>query len=157
VKTIADLLAEVELFQGLAPEQLEVIAGCGRTEVIEAGAYVFREGDAADSFYAIRTGRVALEFTAPSRGPLILETLEAGEVLGWSWLFEPYRVRYDARAVEQVHAISFDGVCLRGKCERDHELGYTLVRRFAAVITERLQATRLRLLDVYGVPGAGPG
>lgn len=157
MKTIAELLPDVDLFTGLEPAQVDLIAGCGRTQVIEPGAYVFREGDEADAFYAIRSGRVALEFTAPGRGPLILETLEAGDVLGWSWLFEPFRVRYDARAVEQVHAIAFDGVCLREKCDRDHDLGYTLVRRFAAVITARLQATRLRLLDVYGVPGGGPG
>ena len=50
-----------------------------------------------------------------------------------------------------MSAIAFDGACLRGKCEADHDLGYELMRRIAQVIIERLQATRLRLLDVYGV------
>ncbi len=156
MKTIAELTGELKLFEGLDADQLELIAGCGRTEVIGAGAYVFREGDNAATFYAIRRGRVALEIAAPARAPMVVETLDAGEVLGWSWLFEPHRVRFDARAVEDVHAIAFDGACLRGKCDADHELGYALVTRFSAVITERLQATRMRLLDVYGNPGPAP-
>ena len=140
---------------GLPAGQRALIAGCGRNIVCEAGTHVFREGDRADSFYAIRRGSVALELAAPPRAALILETLHAGDVLGWSWLFPPYRVKFDARASEEVHAIAFDGGCLRGKCEADHALGYELMRRFAAVMTDRLQTTRVRLLDVYGTPGAG--
>jgi CRP-like cAMP-binding protein len=105
-------------------------------------------------FYAVRSGAVGLELASPTQSPLVIETLHEGDVLGWSWLFPPYRVRYDARAIGEVHAIAFDGACLRGKCDDDHDLGYELMRRFAQVITERLQATRIRLLDVYGAPAS---
>jgi hypothetical protein len=81
---------------------------------------------------------------------MTVETIEAGEILGWSWLFPPYRSHFDARALSSVRATAFDGACLRGKCEDDPALGYDLVKRFAQVFTERLQWTRLRLLDVYG-------
>ena len=84
----------------------------------------------------------------------MIETLDAGEVVGWSWLFAPYRWQLDARATEACRLVAFDGACLRGKCDADHELGYQLMRRFAAQIVERLQATRLQLLDVYGHAGA---
>ncbi len=81
----------------------------------------------------------------------MIETLQRGEVVGWSWLFEPYRWQFDARATRaDARVVGFDGACLRGKCEADHELGYQLMRRFAASLIERLQATRLQLLDVYG-------
>ena len=70
------------------------------------------------------------------RRTLVIETLHAGDVLGWSWLFPPYRIRYDARAMEEVHAIAFDGACLRQKCDADHDLGYELMRRFAQIITD---------------------
>ncbi len=80
----------------------------------------------------------------------MISTLGEGAVVGWSWLFPPHRWSFDARALEQVRAVAFDGGCLRGKCDADHELGYELMRRFAAVMLERLQATRLQLLDVYG-------
>jgi CRP-like cAMP-binding protein len=150
MKSIADLLAEVPTFVGISNDHRDLIAGCGQNVVIATGDYVFREGDPANAFYAIRDGAVALELGAPST--LVIETLHAGDVLGWSWLFPPYRVRYDARAMEEVHAIAFDGACLRDKCDADHDLGYELMKRFAQIITERLQATRLRLLDVYGPP-----
>ncbi len=80
----------------------------------------------------------------------MIETIEAGEVIGWSWLFPPYRWHFDARALAPVRATRFDGACLRGKCEADPALGYDLMSRFAQVLIERLQWTRLRLLDVYG-------
>ena len=80
----------------------------------------------------------------------MIETLHAGDPVGWSWLFAPYRWQLDARALEPCELIGFDGACLRGKCEADHELGYQLMRRFAANLVDRLQATRLQLLDVYG-------
>jgi CRP/FNR family cyclic AMP-dependent transcriptional regulator len=87
---------------------------------------------------------------APGRGALVIETLSASDVVGWSWLFEPYRWQLDGRATEPSELVSFDGACLRGKCEEDHELGYQLMRRFAANVIDRLQATRFQLLDVYG-------
>jgi CRP/FNR family transcriptional regulator, cyclic AMP receptor protein len=152
VKSIADLLTEVPVLVGLSEQHRELIAGCGENVIFEAGEYVFREGEPANRFFAVRRGDVALEFAPPAAASLIIETLHAGDVLGWSWLFPPYRVRYDARAMGEIHALAFDGACLRGKCEADHDLGYELMRRFAEVITERLQATRIRLLDVYGAP-----
>ena len=86
----------------------------------------------------------------PARGAVVIETIEAGEVVGWSWLFPPYQWHFDARAVSLVRATSFDGVCLREKCEQDPAFGYDLMSRFTQVLIERLQWTRLRLLDVYG-------
>jgi CRP/FNR family transcriptional regulator, cyclic AMP receptor protein len=92
---------------------------------------------------------VALEVQAPGR-TLRIETLNAGDPVGWSWLSAPYRWQLDARALEPCELLGFDGVCLRGKCETDHNLGYELMRRFAENLVDRLQATRLQLLDVYG-------
>jgi CRP-like cAMP-binding protein len=157
MRTIADLVREIGVFAGMRDEHLALIAGCGRNEVIRDSEYAFRQGDPANTFFAIRTGMVALEIAAPARPRLVIETLEPGDVLGWSWLVPPYRFRFDARAIDTVHAVAFDGACLRGKCEDDTALGYELHRRFVAVITERLQATRMRLLDVYGDLSANVG
>ena len=79
-----------------------------------------------------------------------IETIDDGDVVGWSWLFPPYRWHFDARALDVVRAVAFDGACLRGKCDDDHAFGYELLDRFSPVMLERLQATRLQLLDVYG-------
>jgi CRP-like cAMP-binding protein len=127
-----------------------LIAGCGSNAHFAGGDLLFEEGGAADQFFLIRRGMVALEVHVPGRGSLTIETLTEGEVVGWSWLFEPFRWSFDARARGDVGVIAFDGACLRGKCDADHELGYQLMRRFAASMIERLQATRMQLLDVYG-------
>jgi CRP-like cAMP-binding protein len=151
MKTMDVLLAEVPVFAGMTPPQLELIAGCATNVRAAAGEHLFHAGDAADVFYAIRHGSVALELHVPARDAVTIDTLHDGDLLGWSWLFPPYRWEFDGRAREDTALISFDGACLRGKCEADHEMGYELMSRFAQVIISRLQATRLRLLDVYGV------
>jgi CRP-like cAMP-binding protein len=155
MQTLEELIAASPVFAGLAPEHLALIAGCASNEHFAAGARIFSEDEPADRFYLIRKGALALEIDAPGRGALVIETLHEGEVVGWSWLFEPYRWQFDGRASELTRVVSFDGACLRGKCEADHELGYQLMRRFAASLIDRLQATRLQLLDVYGHVRAG--
>ncbi|MGA2013513.1 MAG: cyclic nucleotide-binding domain-containing protein [Solirubrobacteraceae bacterium] len=150
MRTIDELIGEAETFAGLAQEHLELIAGCARNEHITSGTLLLRQGEPADRFYLIRHGVLALEVDAPGRGPLLIQTLQEGEVAGWSWLFAPYRWSMDGRAVTDCSVVGFDGACLRGKCEGDHELGYQLMQRFAANLVDRLQETRLQLLDVYG-------
>jgi CRP/FNR family cyclic AMP-dependent transcriptional regulator len=151
-RTLDAVVLEAPVFAGIDGAYAAQLAGCARTAGWEQGELLFREGDAADTFYVVRRGRVALELFIPNRGPLTLETIEAGEVVGWSWLFPPYRWHFDGRAVAPVRAIAVDGACLRGKCDDDPGLGYELMRRFSQVMLERLQATRLRLADVYGSP-----
>ena len=155
MRTIEELLAEVPALHALAPEHRDTVAGCARNQVFEPGERIMREGDPADAFYVIREGQVALETVVPGRGAVILQTLHDGELLGWSWLVPPYRTAFDARSIATTHTIAFDGACLRGKCEDDPALGYELMKRFTSVIVERLQATRLRLIDIYGHVAGG--
>ena len=150
MQTIDDLLHEVPAFAGMPAGHLELIAGCAVNEVFLDGEHLAREGEPANSFFVIRRGTVALETFVPQRGALLIETLHDNDLVGWSWLVPPHRTQFDVRAVGAVHTIAFDGACLRGKCEADPALGYDLLRRFSAVIVERLQATRLRLIDIYG-------
>jgi CRP/FNR family cyclic AMP-dependent transcriptional regulator len=155
MRTIDELVTESPIFDGLRHEQLELIAGCAWNVGFSAGERLFREGDPADTFYLVRRGRVALSTHAPARGDVVIETLDPGEVVGWSWIFPPYVWHFDARALDDVRAVAFDGACLRDKCESDPALGYELMRRFAGVMIDRLLHTRLRLLDLYGSDRAG--
>jgi CRP-like cAMP-binding protein len=134
----------------MSAERLTLLARCASNVGFHAGEVIAREGDPAAAFYVIRHGTVAIELHAPGRGSMTVETIESGEVVGWSWLFPPHRWHFDARALSEVRATAFDGACLRGKCDADPALGYDLMKRFAQVFVERLQWTRLRLLDVYG-------
>jgi CRP-like cAMP-binding protein len=150
MRELDTLLADVPLFEGLTEEELELLAGCASNVRFREGELLFREGQEADTFYVVRHGTVALETFVAPLGGVTIQTVEAGEVVGWSWLFAPYRWHLDARALTTVRATGFDAACLRQKCDDDPALGYDLMRRFAQVIIERLQWTRLRLLDVYG-------
>ena len=153
MQTIEQLLAEAKAFNGMSGEHLALIAGCAQNKVFEDGEYLMREGDPADTFYVVRLGRVALEIFVPQRGAVTLETVEGGDLVGWSWLVPPYTTAFDARSLGTTHAIELDGACLRGKCEADPALGYDLMKLISAVFVERLQDTRLRLLDLYGTVG----
>ena len=115
MQTIEELLAEARRSRAWRQEHLELIAGCGQNEVFEDGEYLMREGDPADTFFVIRHGRVALEVFVPRAARVTIETIDDGEVLGWSWLVPPYREHFDARASAAVHVVAFDGACLRGK------------------------------------------
>jgi CRP/FNR family transcriptional regulator, cyclic AMP receptor protein len=154
MQTVAEMLEEAPALQALRPEHRAALAGCARTCVFAADEMIMREGDRADAFYVIRSGAVALETRAPGRGPLVVQTLHDDDLLGWSWLVPPHRVAFDARSLGTTNAIALDGACLRGRCEADPKLGYDLLRLVATVFAQRLQDTRLQLLDVYGGAGA---
>lgn len=151
MKVFEKILSELPFFKGLEPRYIQLIAGCASNVRFNPGQFLFREGEEANQFYIIRHGKVAVEIFVPDRGAITIQTVEEGEILGWSWLVQPHNWRFDARAVELTRAIALDGKCLRTKCEEDHGLGYELLKRIVRIIAQRLKATRLQLLDVYGV------
>jgi CRP/FNR family cyclic AMP-dependent transcriptional regulator len=150
MQTLDELLAEHPFFVGLDPQTLVLLAGCATNVHFRPGDYLFRQDGPADHFYVLRRGRVQLQVTSPAEGPLVLETYEHNDVLGWSWLIPPYHCEADAQATEDTDAIAFDGVCLRGKCDNDAALGYELLKRTAADMHARRFAALARLLDLYG-------
>lgn len=145
-------LAGHPFFTGLKPQTLSLIAACASSLEVDSGKYVFHEGEEALYFYILSEGKVLLESFDAQLGVVPIETIRAGEVLGWSWLFAPYRWHFSAKALESVQAVALDANCLREVCERDHDFGYMLVRQVAQVVIQRLQATRLQLLDMYRAP-----
>jgi len=149
METLEPILAKHPFLKGLKPEHLQILVGCASNVRFNAGQFLFHEGEEANEFYMIREGKVAVQIQGAERGPITVQTIGEGEVLGWSWLIPPYRWRFDVKALELTRAIALDGKCLRTKSEEDHDLGYQLLRRFAGIIVERLEAARLQLLDVY--------
>ena len=149
VHTLEPIIQATPFFQRMEERHIELITGCAKNVRFAEGEVIFREGDPADQFYLIRSGLISVQFMIPHRGMTTILTASEGEILGWSWLFPPYRWHFDARAQQPTHALAFDGKCLRTKCEEDHDLGYEIFKRFMQVITERLESTRLQLLDMY--------
>ena len=148
-RSLKAYLAGHPVLAGLADADLELLEGCASNVAFAADEEIFRQGTSADCCYLLRHGRVALQLHSPAEGAVTLQTLGPGEVLGWSWLFPPYRWHFDARALELTRAVSLDGRCLREKCESDPRLGYELMKRFSHVIHERMQASRVQLLDLF--------
>jgi CRP-like cAMP-binding protein len=146
------LLREHDFLKGLSESHTRLLVSCAKNLRFAPGDFLLREGRDATTFYLVRMGHVALEINVPGRGVVQMEAVGPGDVLGLSWLVPPYRVHLDARATEDVVALAFDGTCLRGKIEGDHDLGYVLVRRIFEKAYRRLEQVRLQRLDLYRAP-----
>lgn len=154
IATLERYLIEHPLFRDLDPDYVSLLTECASNVRFAAGDMIFRQGQPADGCYLIRHGTVSLEVWSPTAKAITIQTFGPGEVLGWSWLFPPYRWHFDARARELVRALALDGKCLREKCDRDPKLGYTLMKRFSSLIHDRMQAARLQMIDIYGPTSA---
>lgn len=152
---IATRVALHPFLAGMNRAQLALLTDCAMTTYFKKGQTILREGEFANRFYLIESGRVVLESVASFGEPLAIETIGAGDLLGWSWMFPPYTWQFTARAVEPTTAIFFYGTILREHCEKDHSLGYELLKRMSAVMVKRLQASRKQMLSVH-VHGASP-
>lgn len=150
--TVAERVATHPFFAPWTDAQRAALAEDGTPVRFAAGDRVFTEGGVADRFWLLEQGGVALDMRVPGRGDQTLETLAAGTVLGWSWLYPPYRWHFGAVARVPTVAIAFDAASMRHRCEADPAFGYAVLGLFTPVIIERLQATRLRLLDLYASP-----
>ena len=148
VKPVEAVIAEHPFLAGLKPEHQQTLTESAMRMFYKPGEFIFREGDPANRFYLIESGRVQLESQRKDQAPVGLQVINAGDVLGWSWLFPPFYWHFDARALEPTTAIFLYGTRLREKCDQDHDLGYELMRRMASIVINRLQATRQQLLTV---------
>ncbi|MCG6857640.1 MAG: cyclic nucleotide-binding domain-containing protein [Salaquimonas sp.] len=150
IHSVGEILAAHPVFRDFDEDTLDLLAGCARNEHFHADQTIYSEGDEASKVFLIREGDVAVEISAPNHNPLVVETLRAGDVLGWSWMVPPYQHMSGARALNDVRAISLDAVCMRDKNEDNPELGYQMFKHFVPHMATRFRALRLQLLDVYG-------
>jgi len=149
MENLERIIAECPFFADLDKAYMDLVVGCASNVRFDSGAYIFREGTPADTFYLIREGKVNVEALVPHRKPHVVVTVGEGEILGWSWLLPPYTWRFNGRAVHNTRAIALDGKCLRNKCEQNHDLGYEILKRLVGIIEHRLDEARLQLIDIY--------
>ena len=149
IKDLGPILKEHAFFKDLPAKYFDFIVGCASNVVFKEDEVILKEGDSADKFYLVRSGQVAIYIERPRH--ISVQTIREGEILGWSWLIPPYRYRFSARATEPTRAIALDGTCLRGKCEKNHELGYEVLKRIIPILTGRLEAARIQLMDIYNI------
>jgi CRP/FNR family transcriptional regulator, cyclic AMP receptor protein len=145
--------------RGMPETYVAVLARACRSSAVRAGHRFFEEGGTADRFWLIRSGHVALDVSAPGRSRLIVETLGKGDLLGLSWLVPPCAWQFGAMAVQDTAAFELNAPAVLAACEGDPGLGYELLRRVMPAASSRLQAARIRMLDLYagaGEAGDGP-
>lgn len=136
----------------LSDEHIAQLEECGaQLATFDPDSMITEEGKDAKACYLIHHGDVALELFLGGAQIRTVQTVHDGDLVGWSWLVPPHRWRFDARALTPVTAVRIDAARLRNAMERDRVLGYELMKRFYRVIFSRLSASRLRLLDLYGL------
>src|SRR6516225_557946 len=150
IEVNAAALAAHPFLHGMPTDHLGLLADAACDVSFPARHRLFEDGGYATRFWLIRSGHVALDLHVPGEGPVVIETIGMGELLGWSWLFPPYRWAFGATAVTAVEAFEFDAPDVRECCSADPELGYELNQRVARVLAKRLQATRIRLIARSG-------
>ncbi len=133
---------------GMNHTQLTLLTDCAVARHFNMGQTILREGEFANGFYLIETGRVALESEAGFGESIVIQTIGAGDLLGWSWMFPPYVWQFAARAIEPTAALFFYAAILREYCEKDHSLGYELLKRISAVMVTRLHAAHDQMLSL---------
>ena len=154
--TPADLAGHTFL-RGMADGHLAALSRLCWVAPVRRGHLFFTEGDAAHRFWLICSGHVALDLHAPGGRELIVETLGQGDLLGLSWLVPPYQWQFSATAVHDTMTFEFNADEVRAVCESDPGLGYQLLQRVMSAASSRLQATRVRMLDLYGASSAVRG
>ncbi len=135
---------------GISEHHVRLLADAAMRTRFDPNQIIFREGEQANRFYLIEHGSVALESNSESGSAIMIDTIGDGDLLGWSWLFPPYVWHFTARATQATAAIFFYGTVLREYCEKDHSLGFGLLKRMSEVMTRRLQLARRKLLESYG-------
>jgi CRP/FNR family transcriptional regulator, cyclic AMP receptor protein len=148
-ESMATRVAFHPFLAGMNPTQLALLTDCAIPVNFKKGQTILREGELANRFYLIESGKVVLESGEGFGEPVVIETIGAGDLLGWSWMFPPYVWHFTARAAEPTNAIFFYGTILREYCERDHSLGYELFKRMTPVMMKRLQSARRKMLSVH--------
>ena len=149
IEPLATRVALHPFLAGMNHTQVALLTDCAVTRHFNAGQTILREGEFANGFYLIEAGKVALESEAGFGEPIVIQQIRAGDLLGWSWMFPPYVWQFSARSVEPTTALFFYAAVLREYCEKDHSLGYELLKRISAVMVTRLQAAHDQMLSIY--------
>lgn len=153
MQSIENFLSSHKFFSGLDQAYIKFLAGAATESQLKEGDALFKQGERADRFYLLRSGQISIQVPALMGPPLEIQTLGENQVLGWSWLIAPYRWNFLARALTDSDVLEFDGSAILAHCEHDPKFGYELLKRFAALMSERLDAARQKMMDQWDPPG----
>ncbi len=152
-QSIEDYLPTHAFFSELDHSFMKFLSDSATELKIKKGDVLFRQGERADKFYLLRNGQMSVQVPALMGPTLEIQTLGEDQMLGWSWLIPPYRWNFQARALEDSDLLEFDGSAILARCEEDPKFGYELLKRFATLMSERLDAARQKMMDEWNPSG----
>ncbi|MGQ7846959.1 Crp/Fnr family transcriptional regulator [Granulosicoccus sp. 3-233] len=152
-QSIEGYLATHDFFEGLDERSKKFLADSAVVRELSAGDILFSQAESADKFYLLRSGEVSVQVPALMGPALQIQKLKEGQILGWSWMIPPYRWNFQALALEDATVLEFDGSIILARCEQEPTFGYQLLKRFAALMSERLDAARQKMMDQWDPPG----
>ena len=152
-ESIEEYLSSHAFFSKIDGDFLQFLSDCVTERHLKKGEVLFQQGKRADKFYLLRNGQISIQVPALVGPTLDIQTLDGDKILGWSWLIPPYLWSFQARAQEDSDLLEFDGSAILARCEQDPKFGYDLFKRFAALMSERLDAARQKMMDEWNPPG----
>ena len=152
-QSVADFLSRHPFFTGLDDQYIEFLTDSAVETQIGEGGILFRQGTPADKFYLLKSGKVSVQVPALVGPVLEIQRIGENQILGWSWLIPPYRWNFQARVEEDASLLEFDGRAVLARCEEDPRFGFEMLKRFAALMSERLEAARQKMMDEWNPPG----
>ena len=152
-QSITEYLSAHEFFSEFSDDSLKFLCECSSTREIKKGQILFLQGEHADKFYVVRSGRISLQMPAIMGPTLEVQAVDEDQVLGWSWLISPYQWNFQTKAEDDSELLQFDGAAILARCEQDPKLGFELVKKFAALMSVGLNAARLKMMDEWNPVG----
>lgn len=152
-QSTAEYLSAHEFFSGFSDDTLKFLCEYSSPCEIKKGQVLFRQGETADKFYVVRNGCISIQMPAIMGPNLEIQSLGKDQVLGWSWLISPYKWNFQAMAEENSELLKFDGAAILARCEQEPKFGYELLKKFAALMSMRLDAARQKMMDEWNPAG----
>jgi CRP/FNR family cyclic AMP-dependent transcriptional regulator len=151
--SITEYLSAHPFFSDFSDDVLKFLSECSSTREIKKGQILFRQGEKADKFYVVLNGRISIEMPAIMGPTLEIQTLVNDQVLGWSWLILPYQWNFQTKAEEDTELLQFDGAAILARCEQEPKFGYEVLKKFAGLMSVRLNAARQKMMDEWNPDG----
>jgi len=152
-QSTTEYLSAHEFFSEFSDDVLKFLCECSSTREIKKGQILFRQGENADKFFVVRNGCVSIQMPAIMGPTLEIQTLGKDQVLGWSWLISPYQWNFQTKAEEDSELLQFDGTAILARCEQEPKFGYELLKKFAGLMSVRLNAARQKMMDEWNPAG----
>lgn len=148
--THQDTIGSAPLFKNLTPRELSAIAELSRSRTYDAGETVFSEGSYGDEVCILVNGMIRIELTI--RGETECATVQrftAGQVFGEISLADRRNRSATAECETSCEIVAIPCKDLLDLFEKNHGIGYAVMKNLATVLATRLRKTNSQLISTF--------